>query len=321
VHVDDVLLVGPAEGVQLSKLDISNSFDIKDLGSAKFFLGKDIVQTEHGIWIGQSRFARDVVTNFNMLDSKPAISPMANGVVLSKTDGKPLDPDVPYAELVGSLLYLTVNTRPDMAYAVGVLSRFMSKPMDTHWTAAKRVLRYLAGTIELGIMYHRGQNDVSAYSDADFAGEIDQRKSTSGMAVVMNGGAVMWRSKLQSIVTTSTCEAEYVAASEAAKEVLWLSKLLCEIDGQYRKLTLRVDNQSALTLMKQHHAGTSGRTKHIDVVYHFLRDRVIRQDIDVDFVATEEQKADGLTKVLNGMKLQESKKALGLVYKTDLSCH
>jgi hypothetical protein len=319
VHVDDALLVGEAAAVQSAKSDISKLFDIKDLGSATYFLGKEIIQTEQGIWIGQTRYASDLLTKFSMFDSKPAISPMAHGEVLSKQFGMPLDPKVPYAELVASLLYLSTNTRPDIAYAVGVLSRFMSKPMDKHWTAAKRVLRYLAGTYTLGLFYARDRRDVSAYSDADFAGDVDQRKSTSGMVVVMNGAAIMWRSKLQSIVTTSTCEAEYVSASDAAKEVLWLSKLLCEISSKFKKLTLHVDNQSALSLMRLHHAGTSGRTKHIDVNYHFLRDRVIRGDLDVDFVATEEQVADGLTKVLNGSRMKASKAALGLMKKEDAS--
>jgi hypothetical protein len=127
---------------------------------------------------------------------------------------------------------------------------------------------------------------------------------------MMNGAAIMWRSKLQSIVSTSTCEAEYVAASDAAKEVLWLSKLLCEINGQFQKLTLYLDNQSALTLLKLSHAGTNGRTKHIDVVYHFLRDRIARGDLKVEFVATEGQKADGLTKILSGSSLKISRMAL-----------
>jgi hypothetical protein len=133
------------------------------------------------------------------------------------------------------------------------------------------------------------------------------------MVVVMNEAASMWRSKLQSIVTTSMCEAEYVSAVDAAKEVLWLSYLLCEISSKFKKLTLHVDKQSALSLMRLHHAGTSGRTKHIDVNYHCLRDRVMSGDLDMDFVATERQVADGLTKVLNGSRMKASKAAFGLM--------
>jgi hypothetical protein len=118
-------------------------------------------------------------------------------------------------------------------------------------------------------------------------------------------------------VATSTCEAECIAASDAAKEILWLSKLLCEMDTQLRKITLHVDNQSALTLMKLHHAGTSGRPKHIDVAYHFLRDRTMRGDLDVQFIATDQQKADGLMKVLNGaLELIEHYVVTGVVFHT-----
>ena len=313
VHVDDALLVGDSSAIAAAKQDMRNAFDTKDLGPAHFFLGLEIVHTAQGIWVGQSKFSRDLLAQYGMSDCKADNTPMVPHTALSRADGKPLDSTVPYAALVGSLLYLTVNTRPDLAFVVGVLSRFMSNPREPHWVAAKRVLRYLAGTTDLGLYYNCDDSSLEAFSDADFAGSVDDRKSTSGLAVLMHGAAVMWRSKLQTVVATSTCEAEYIAAAAAAKEVLWLSKLLTELSGSFRKLVLSVDNQSALTLMQQHHAGVSGRTKHVDVNFHFLRFRVMNGDLGVQFVATDDQKADVLTKALAVAKLDTAVSALGLV--------
>lgn len=312
VHVDDALVVGRVAHVRDAKQDMANAFEIKDLGPAAHFLGPDIVQSEHGIWVGQPKFSKDLA-EYNMSDCKAVNAPMVPHSNLSATEGARLKEEIPYAALVGSLLYLTVNTRPDLAFVVGVLSRFMAKPREPHWVAAKIVLRYLAGTEELGLLYKRNMQGIEAFSDADFAGNVDTRKSTSGMTIVRHGAAVMWRSKLQSVVATSTCEAEYVAAAAAAKETLLLSKLLVALFGTFRKLVLCVDDQSALTLMQQHHAEVSGLTKHIDVCFHFLRFRVMSGDLGVRCVATDVQKADMFTKALPGLKLDTAVKALGLI--------
>jgi hypothetical protein len=153
---------------------------------------------------------------------------------------------------------------------------------------------------------------VECYSDADYAGDVDGRRSTSGMCILVNGGAIMWRAKLQSVVATSTCEAEYISAAEATKEVLWLTKLWSEFNDKHRALTLCVDNQSALTLMNKHTAGASGRTKHIDIAYHFIKHRVMVGDMKVDFVSTQEMLADVMTKGLAGPAHVDAMKKLGV---------
>jgi hypothetical protein len=242
-----------------------------------------------------------------MADCKPCLTPLPIGAQLSKYDGAPLPPDNQYSALVGSLIYLAVNTRPDISHAVGILSRFMSCPTDTHWESGKHVLRYLKGSADLGLTYSgtttsvsQGVCDCTMYSDADFAADVDRRRSTTGGAMIMQNAAVVWLSKLQSIVATSTAEAEYIAAATATKEGLWVRKLLGEVYGRVSPLNLVVDNQSAVVLISQHTAGRSDRTKHIDVQYHFVRDRYQRGDMSVEFVPTVDQHADMFTKQLPG---------------------
>jgi hypothetical protein len=230
-------------------------------------------------------------------------------------------------------LYLASHTRPDIAYTVGVLSRFMSQPTDQHLKAAKRVLRYFRGTYNQGILYPckiavRNQGvqtyteadfrevgigrepALKLFSDADLGGDFDKRRSTSGMVVTLHGRAVLWSAKLQTVVATSTAEAEYISASMAVKDALWVRKLLSEIWGHVVPMPLLCDNQSALQMMTQHTSGCSGRTKHIDLKYHFIRDRYHRGEISVLFVSTSEQLADMFTKALPGTAFGKAVDAL-----------
>lgn len=314
IYVDDGILIGAKKNIQAALAAIAGAFDIKDIGEVTYFLGLQLRRDwdQGKIWLGQPKYARDMLDRFGMTDCKAVRSPMEVNTRLSRHDGVLVDPDTPYAELVGSLLYLTVNTRPDLAFAAGVLSRFVSAPTDVHWKAAKRVLRYIAGTLDRGVVYQRGHARIEAYTDADYAGEQDTRKSTSGAVVLMHGGAVVWKSKLQTVVAASTCEAEYVAAAAAAKEVLWVRKLLAELTGRVQRIPFFGDNQSALVLMKQHTPGAAGRTKHIDVAFHFVRHRVMQGDLEAIYVATDQMKADLLTKALPGPKHEEGAVALGL---------
>ena len=214
--------------------------------------------------------------------------------------------ETPYQALVGSLIYLSVNTRRDIAHAVGMLSRFMSCSRSAHWEAAKHVLKYLKGTKELGLKFagrstgEQGVNQCELFSDADFAADLDRKRSTTGAVMLMRGAAVFWMSKLQSIVATSTTEAEYIAAAMSTQEGLFVRKLLAELHGRVSCLNLAVDNQSAVVLISEHTAGQSGRTKHIDVKFHFLKDRFQRGDISVRYVQSSDQRADMFTKQLGG---------------------
>jgi hypothetical protein len=252
-----------------------------------------------------------------MSDATSKPTPFPVGISLSKTGGNELPPDNQYQALVGSLIYLAVNTRPDISHAVGVLSRFMSCPTDRHWEAAKHVLRYLRGTPDLGLTYSGNtpseQQEVleaAMYADADFAADVDKRRSTTGAVMLMQGAAVLWISKLQSIVATSTAEAEYIASATATKEGLWVRKLLGDIYGRVATLNLKVDNQAAIVLISEHTAGKSGRSKHIDLQFNFVSESFQRGEVSVSFVPTAEQRADIFTKQLSGPVFKKHREAV-----------
>jgi len=214
-----------------------------------------------------------------MADTHPVRLPMGAGVKLQKA-GKLLTEDLAkvYQELVGALLYLCTGTRPDIAYAVGRLTRYVSAPTVDHLAAARVVLRYLKGTSSLGISY-QADGELHGYCDADFAADVDTRRSTSGFVFIYNGGAVVGGSKVQPTVAASTTEAEYIASAVAAKEAVWLRRLCGFLTGHILPVAIRCDNQSALA--KIHNPVSSARTKHIDVCHHFVRERVVDGSLEV----------------------------------------
>jgi hypothetical protein len=318
VHVDDALVIGPRAAVHTAKQLMQTMFEIKDMGTASYFLGMMITRhADGGYSLDQPKYVHDMLHRFQMADCKPVSTPIPVGLKLSRYDGELLPPDHQYQALVGSLIYLAVNTRPDISHAVGILSRFMAFPTTSHWEAAKHVLRYLKGTFALGLRFHGpastenpGVYAWEMYTDADFAADVDKRKSTTGAVMMMQGAAVSWTSKLQSVVATSTAEAEYIAAATGSKEGLWARKMLGEIYGKVSPLMLRIDNEPAIVLITEHTAGQSGRTKHIDVQFHFVRDRYQHGDLAVKFVSTQEQKADMFTKQLPGPAFRKHRSAV-----------
>jgi hypothetical protein len=249
-----------------------------------------------------------------MLDAKPNRSPFPPGLHLLR-EGEQLDTTkYPYSSMVGSLMYLAITTRPDLAYYTGELAKYMTGPTVQHWVAAKGVLRYLAGTKSLGITYARSGNDkLIGYGDADYAGDPDTRRSTTGYVFTLNGGAVSWKSTRQPTVALSTTEAEYMAAAHAAKEALWFRKLLCSDLGladPSLPVTIFTDNQSALKLVK--HPVASARSKHIDVLHHFARERMASSEIAFEYIPTNSMVADCLTKALAPIKLSACVKGMGM---------
>jgi len=232
---------------------------------------------------------------FGMDKTTPNKTPMASGVKLTKTGEGLLPIGNRYAELVGSLLYLATTTRTDIAFAVRVLSRFMSCPEEDHMRAAKGVLRYLRGTTRLGVVYS-GSEPLQGFVDAVWAGDIDGRRSTTGFVFTCNGGAIAWASKRQSTVATSTAKAECVAAAMATKEALWLCKLLSALGVDGGAVAMVEDNESCLALGNNPEA--TGRTKHVDVAYHMVRNYQAREDVAFYFLSSADMPADGLTKPL-----------------------
>lgn len=340
VHVDDMLIVSNSKPKLAEiKLNLAKHFKVKDLGEVNFLLGIEITRNRQTgiVELSQQAYIEQLLKRFNLQDVKPAMTLLLPGIRLTQDDCPSTDEEkedmanVPYASLVGALMYAAIGTRPDIAFAVGALSRFLSNPGRHHWNEAKRVLSYLKGTSSYAIRYHSQESSVGrvigysrgvaiqpsgghieGFSDSDWAGCVDTRRSTSGFIWMMNGGAVSWRSKLQSIVALSSTEAEYVGATPAVQEILWLRDLLHElkvIDDS--PSILNMDNRGAVYLTRG--AGDSNKTKHIDIRYHFIRSHVEQRRIKVQFVTTDEMTADILTKNLGRPKHDYFTMKLGIV--------
>jgi hypothetical protein len=217
---------------------------------------------------------------------------------------------IPYREAIGSLMYCAVATRPDIAFPTSLLAQFMENPGRTHWEAVKRIFRYLSGTKDWKLVYGSETKGLEGYTDADGASQ-EHRHAISGYAFLIDGGAMSWSSKKQELVTLSTAEAEYVAATYAAKEALWLRRFIGEVFRPLKNpIPLYSDSQSAIALTKDgsYHA----RTKHIDIRYHFIRFVVQNGSIDLIYCPTDDMTADTLTKALPSIKAKHFAAALGL---------
>ena len=235
---------------------------------------------------------------------------------LNKDDGGKKVNSTLYKQIVGSLMYLTA-TRPDIMHAVSVISRYMECPTEIHLLAAKRILRYLQGTKEFGLFFKKGEkSDLFGFTNSDYAGDSNDRKSTSGYVFMLGTGAVSWSSKKQPIVTLSTTEAEFVAATACACQDIWLKKILEELQFKEDGPTLiYYDNSSAIKLSKN--PVLHGRSKHIDVKYHFLRDLMNDGVINLVYCRSEDQIADILTKPLKFPAFQKLRELLGVCSSKD----
>jgi hypothetical protein len=256
-----------------------------------------VKQEDQGILITQEGYAKELLKKFKMDDANPISTPMECGIKLSKHDeGEIVDPSL-FKSLVGSLRYLTC-TRPDILYAVGVVSRYMENPTTTHLKAAKRILRYIKGTTNLGLYYSVSDDyKLVGYSDSDWGGDVDDRKSTSGFVFYIGNTAFTWMSKKQPIVTLSTCEAEYVAATSCVCHAIWLRNMLKELNMPQKEPTkIFVDNKSAIALAKN--PVFHDRSKHIDTRYHYIRECVANNNVKLEYVKTHDQAADIFTKPL-----------------------
>lgn len=298
LYVDDLIFTGNNPSMfEEFKKDMSNEFEMTDMGLMAYYLGIEVKQEDKGIFITQEGYAKEVLKKFKMDDANPVGTPMECGSKLSKHEkGENVDPTL-YKSLIGSLRYLTC-TRPDILYAVGVVSRYMEAPTTTHFKAAKRILRYIKGTTNFGLHYYSSDNyNIVGYSDSDWSGDLDDRKSTTGFVFFMGDTAFTWMSKKQPIVTLSTCEAEYVAATSCVCHAIWLRNLLKELKmPQEEPMEICVDNKSALALAKN--PVFHERSKHIDTRYHFIRECIEKKEVKLKYVMSQDQAADIFTKPL-----------------------
>lgn len=313
VYVDDLLVTGTSLSTIVKfKQQMSREFDMSDLGKLSHYLGIEVKQEGDHIELRQSAYARNLLEKAGLSDCNSAKYPMEVKLHIGKDEkGKAVD-STQFKSLVGGLRYL-VHTRPDIAFAVGIVSRFMERPTMLHLNAVKRILRYIKGTMELGLVYMKGTGNyiLSGYSDSDLAGNVEDRRSTGGMAFYLDESLITWVSQKQRCVALSSCEAEFMAATAAACQGIWLRNLLGQItDGELRPVTIYVDNKSAIDLAKN--PVFHGRSKHIDIRYHFIRECVERGEIVIKHVRTDMQRADVLTKAMTTVKFERMRALLGL---------
>jgi hypothetical protein len=268
------------------------------------------------VHISQRAYIDSILRRYNFDELKPLSTPMDPSIRLSIEQAPSSAAEVaimrdkPYREAVGALNWAALATRPDIAFAVATVARFAANPGPAHWEAVKRIFRYLAGTRDLWLTYGETQRVLEGYADADGSMSED-RRAISGYAFLIDGGAVSWSSKRQEIVSLSTTESEYVAATHGMKEALWLRSLLSEVfDPITAPTTLFSDNQSAIALTRDHqyHA----RTKHIDVRYHFIRWVIEQGSLRLIYCPTDDMVADALTKALPSAKVKHFAAGLGL---------
>ena len=312
LSVDDLVFTGSDEKmVEDFKGDMMMPYAMSDLGLLHYFLGIETCQNEESVFICQKKYAKTLLERFRMSNCKSIAIPLVVNEKLKKEDGSNEVDASLYRSLVGSLLYLTA-TRPDIMYATSLLSRFMHKPSQTHFGAAKRVLRYIQGTLDFGIMYERNvETKLFGFCDSDWGGCVDDMRSTSGYVFSLGSGVISCASKKQQTVAQSTAEAEYVSESLATSQAIWLRRILEDIGEKQGEATqLFCDNKSAIAMTKNpvYHS----RTKHIALKHHFIREAVEDDEIVIKYCNTEDQVADILTKALPKDKFQYFRKMMGV---------
>jgi hypothetical protein len=314
VYVDDLIITGTdVAAIVEFKQQMQKLFKMSDLGLLSYYLGIEVAQTDGQITLCQWSYAEKIVAAAGLANCNSSRTPMESRLKLRKEGGAAEADKTLYRSVIGSLRYL-VNTRPDLAFAVGIASRFMENPSAVHWSIVKQIVRYVQGTLDLGCRYKKGEGipELVGYSDSDHAGDQDDRKSTTGVAFFLGGNLITWCSQKQPVVALSSCEAEYIAAGAAACQGAWLSRLLGDLIGRApAKFELFIDNLSAIALCKNpvHH----DRSKHIDTKFHYIRERIVKGELDVDHVRTEEQLADILTKALGFVRFIELRRLLGVI--------
>jgi Reverse transcriptase (RNA-dependent DNA polymerase) len=319
VDVDDLTMAGNSKGsIRRFKDELRTVLKIKDLGDLSWLLGIEVKRDRklRTVSLSQRAYIEKIIERFNLQDAHPLSTPLDphHKLSLSQSPSTPHQFDdmrnVPYREAIGSLMYAALGTRPDISFAVSFLAQFMQNPGRPHWEAVKRVFRYLKGTKGTCLVIGGSQGGLEAYSDADWASQ-EHRHSVSGYVFTIDGGAVSWSSKKQPIVALSTTEAEYIAATHAAKEALWLRAFLADIARPLKNpITIHLDNISAISITKNDEFHP--RTKHIDIRYHFIRHATREGLIHVDYVPTDDMAADMFTKALPRHKVAHLNAMVGL---------
>jgi hypothetical protein len=302
LYVDDITMAAKSvKIIQKDKEALKARYEMSDLGELTWILGMHVTRDRKAGWIAlsQEKYIDDILQRFGKANVRPISTPSLANEHLRKLKSPEIEAK-PYQRAIGSLMYPMLGTRPDLAFTVASLGRHAATPGTDHQRALERAFRYLRATSEWKLVFRRGMTNgltLHGYADADWASDVNDRKSTSGYVFLLAGGAISWSSKKQSSVALSSTEAEYIAGAHAAKELVWLRRLLSELGLELNAATtLLMDNQSAMTIARN--PEFHDRTKHIEVRYHFLRLKVEDGELVLAYVPTGEQIADVLTKAL-----------------------
>jgi histone deacetylase 1/2 len=314
VYVDDIVVAGSCpRTIDRLLQSLSQCFPVKDLGRLEYFLGIEAVYNSGGIILSQRKYALDLLHRAHMENCKAVSTPMSVTDKLSRESGQALSADdtLKYRSMVGGLQYLTL-TRPDLSFAVNKVCQFLAQPTNVHWEAVKRILRYVKGTVSTGLSIKSSSSTLlSVFTDADWAGCVDDRRSTGGFAVFFGPNLISWSSRKQPTVSRSSTEAEYKALANGTAEAMWVQSLLKELGVRQPRPVLWCDNLGAtyLTANPMFYA----RTKHIEVDFHFVREKVAMGALDVRFVSSEDQVADAFTKPATRLILDHLRHNLNLI--------
>ena len=308
VYVDDIIILASSiESMTKAKKEFEKEFKMKDMGELRYFVGMQINynRNKREISIHQKGYAEKALITFNMSDCKGTLIPMNNQNDLIPTDEDEKFKDVTlYRKLIGTLIYAVTCTRPDLAYSVSKLAKYMQNPLQKHFMAAKRVLRYIAKTKDYGLRYKsKGKPKIEVYCDASWADDKDNRKSTMGYVITFGGTPISWKTKSMKTVALSSTEAEWASLANVLREVIWIKRILIELGIMDQSDIIKVheDNQGCIKLSRN--PVMHERTKHIDIAFCFIREMVERGEIDIVYCDTKEMVADMMTKPLNGNML------------------
>jgi hypothetical protein len=312
VYVDDIILTGNDE-IEMERLkrNLAADFEIKDLGPLKYFLGMEVARSKKGIVVSQRKYVLDLLQETGMSGCKPVDTPMDQSAKLWEK-GNTLVDTGRYQRLVGKLIYLA-HTRPDIAFSVSVVSQFMHAPYEEHLEAMHRILRYLKATPGKGLFFKKtNDKNVAIFTDADWAGSIIDRKSTSGYCTYVWGNLVTWRSKKQGVVARSSAEAKFRAMAQGIYEGMWILRVLKELKIEVElPLKLYCDNKAAISIA--HNPVQHDRTKHIEIDRHFIKEKIDSGTLCLPFIPSNQQTADILTKSLGRTTFEYLISKLGML--------
>lgn len=332
--MDDIIITGN-NNTEVDRIIhcLRSTLPIKDLGPLHYFLGIEVLRQKKDVILSQRQYILDILQRAGLSDCKPVSSPMSISQVLS-IDDSPLSDPVQYRQIVGALQYATLS-RPDIAFAVNRVCQFMHAPTENHWSAVKRLLRYLKGTSELGLLIRHTSgsslqaftdvnwqinniSSVQAYSDSDWAGCPVDRRSTGGFAIYLGSNLVSWSARKQRTVSRSSTESEYKALANTVAELIWLKSLLHELGISPKSPpTLWCDNLGATYLSAN--PIFRARTKHVEVDFHFVREQVAQGQLKIQFISTKDQIADVFTKPLPSQRFMFLRSKLQVVNRPQLT--